>query len=285
MTTASNGFEASPERNPKSYNGHRSFQSDPTATPVYATHHPPFRFDSEWFIAVRDECESRLLDDKTLDDCAMRVREAYAEGRASIWTRFATAIATSKLSGLGGTENSIADRLEIDRSVVNVALNHGRLGALPLIDLMSNPFVLYHLFANGQNLRHLMGQNGFIEAAKSTAILRRLSPQIIGEMGFLPYHLLCRDIELRTDEDYKRPLDRSQIGALVASVTHPPVKLIPGWFSRKTQKATRELADKLRDLDFAASYLQSLETNWLEIYVYTFAVVEGMGCDDLWEQS
>jgi hypothetical protein len=256
-----------------------------TSESVYAIHHPKFRFDSDWFVSTKDRCESRLPHDQRLDDLIKKVRGAYAEGRASVWTRFSMGLAMNKESGLGGTERSVADRLDVNRSVVNVAVNHGGLGSLPLIDLMSNPFVLYHIFVNHLDLCRLMGQNGFIEAAKCVGSFNGVDPQAIAHMSFVPYHLLCRDIEIRSDDNWSRPLNPSEVAAIVSSLTNPTVKLIPDSFSKNSREAARQLLHELADFEFAANYIQSLETDWLEIYVQTFAIVEGIGCDDLWEHD
>jgi hypothetical protein len=191
----------------------------------------------------------------------------------------------SKSSGLGGSERSLADWLDVDRSVVNVAFNHGCLGRDPLIDMMSNPFVLGQLFTNNLNLRRLMGQNGFIEAAKCVAGFRGLNPETIDRMMFLQYHLLCRDIEIRREDDWIRPLDQSQVTAIVASMASSPAPLIPEWFSKRSREAVIQVGEAFTDLDCTAAYIRSLESEWLEIYVHTFATVEGIGCDDLWQQD
>ena len=130
-------------------------------------------------------------------------RDAYLEGRANTWGCFVTSMARCPESGLGGTEQSVADALEVHRCVINVATNHGSLGSALLIDLMSNPFVLSETFIH--NMLHQTcaphGQDGFIRTAKLKAAHRT----VLISTGHRPrrhcYEILCRDIEIRSEDD------------------------------------------------------------------------------------
>jgi hypothetical protein len=250
---------------------------------IVITPHPRFNPDLLWFQTARDQFEHRYFPELTgLDEYENAACDAHRQARAATMIRVVTLISLAAT----GSQQEVADRLGIDRTAMSGARNHGVLGSRPLAMMFGNPLVWARLLERSPQLCRLMDREGFIAAAEHTAmniVRRTASPHLLTHLDF---ELLCALIADRGDEDPRQALDERDAAAITARVlADPTLEVIPEWFRKPQRQEIKCWVKQLHDPGFAHRHLTQLQADWLDIFIYVFATLEGEGDGGLWQEA
>jgi hypothetical protein len=176
--------------------------------------------------------------------------------------------------GLGSTQQMLAERFGIDRTLLSDGRRHGKLSFEIYFRLRCCPSRPPDWEPNLVKLAGEMERCAFVAIARYYASCVPHRPGLVPEeMDETNYELLCEILaNLASWLLVRRAGDLGSVRRLVQRVVIDERRqLVPMWYTARQRRQAEALVGRLlRDDEFALSHLRQLQQNWLDIFVWTF---------------